>query len=188
MTLVRRITREVEVVAFERASGVLPPAPRVFDERDLSEFRVLAPSDAAGVEVFQKWALCPACDRVFALANGDLAHADAARRDDLIADRADLECRLEQYLIFGPRGVLSRSCSSLGTSYEPASLAPRARRHRDEKERLKRETPREHEPILRTTAQIKKLESDHRALRNRTAPPQLWCPRCLNRDFDLARR
>ena len=122
------------------------------------------------------WALCPKCEHVFYVQNGDIANREVPR------GHASL--------------VIIVLTGRLFTGHVRAKELPKVKLQKEADEKLLRETearkaelktqePLPTKEILACTAEIKRLRVAIRASKIRGAPVQDWCPRCLNREFDF---
>ena len=101
------------------------------------------------------WALCPKCEHVFYVQNGDLANRQVRAKE---LPKVKLQKEADEKLL---------------------------RETEARKAELKTQEPLPTTEILACTAEIKRLRAAIRLSKIRGAPVQDWCPRCLNREFDF---
>ena len=101
------------------------------------------------------WALCPKCEHVFYVQNGDIANRQVRAKE---LPKVKLQKEADEKLL---------------------------RETEARKAELKTQEPLPTKEILACTAEIKRLRVAIRASKIRGAPVQDWCPRCLNREFDF---
>ena len=152
---VGRMRRKMKVVLF--APECAPEVGDLMLNAIAAEWTLCAPSEA-NAAIRQRmlcWGLCPKCEHVFHVQNGDIANRDV-RAKEL------------------PKVTAQREADEklLG---ETEAL----------KEELKAREPLPTAEILACTAEIKRLRTAIRGSKVRAVAVQDWCPRCLNRDFDF---
>ena len=127
------------------------PLKSVLDHHDLLSGAAAEAAEAR----FLKWALCPTCEHVYYVQNGDLAHRDTRNR-------------------------LLPSLKK-----ERAAAAERQKEVKARKEDIKRRDITRTREILDCTAEIKALDKKLRDLAVRMSAVQDWCPKCLEDDFNF---